>query len=203
MASSPTQPPSLHHSWSPIVIAIVGTMGTLFLVFSYFNILKRCSFRESSRNGQRRRLRGTILDGNNDHSLQFQSRGLDSFAVQMIPATQFKKKKESDKVINQCDESTECAICLGEYEDDEWVKTIPNCSHVFHVSCIDTWFQTHSSCPLCRSDIFDLEVSVSECRSRGNNLIGEAVDEERLVFYQTLRSHILQNSNFASLDHNL
>ncbi|CAH1429596.1 unnamed protein product [Lactuca virosa] len=150
-------------------------------------------------NAQRRRLRDTNLDGN-DPSLQFQSRGLDSFAVQMIPVTQFKKKIESDKV-NHCDESTECSICLGEYEDDDWVKTIPNCSHVFHVSCIDTWFQTHSNCPLCRSDIFDLEVSVSTCGSRGN-LIREEVDEERSVFYQTLRSHILQNSNFARLDQN-
>ncbi|CAH1438980.1 unnamed protein product [Lactuca virosa] len=156
MASSPVEPPSLQHTpWSPLVIAMVGTMGTLFLVFSYFNILRRCSFHVYSGNAQRRRLRDTNLDGN-DPSLQFQSRGLDSFAVQMIPVTQFKKKIESDKV-NHCDESTECSICLGEYEDDDWVKTIPNCSHVFHVSCIDTWFQTHSNCPLCRSDIFDLE----------------------------------------------
>ncbi|KAL7585648.1 RING-H2 finger protein ATL1 [Lactuca sativa] len=200
MASSPVEPPCLQHTpWSPLVIAMVGTMGTLFLVFSYFNILRRCSFHVYSGNAQRRRLRDTNLDGN-DPSLQFQSRGLDSFAVQMIPVTQFKKKIESDKV-NHCDESTECSICLGEYEDDEWVKTIPNCSHVFHVSCIDTWFQTHSNCPLCRSDVFDLEVSVSTCGSRGN-LIREEVDEERSVFYQTLRSHILQNSNFARLDQN-
>ncbi|KAI3507798.1 hypothetical protein L2E82_20615 [Cichorium intybus] len=198
MALSPVEPPSLQHTtWSPIVIAMVGTMGTLFLIFSYFNILRRCSFHASSGNGQRRRLHDTNLDGN-DPSLEFQSRGLDSFTVQMMPITQLKKKRESDKA-NQCDESTECPICLGEYEDDEWVKTIPNCSHMFHISCIDTWFQTHSSCPLCRSDVFDLEVLVSTCGSR-ENLIREEVDAERSVFYQTLRSHILQNSNLARLE---
>ncbi|KAI3678384.1 hypothetical protein L6452_37674 [Arctium lappa] len=199
-ASSPAQSPSFQpSSWSPMVIAIVGTMGTLFLVFSYFNILRRCSFHNVffSGNGQRRRLRDTIPDGN-DPSLQFQSRGLDSLTVQMIPVTKFEKKsKSADKV---GDQNTECAICLGEYEEDEWVKTIPNCCHVFHVSCIDTWFQTHSSCPLCRSDVFDLEVSVSTCGGVGGNLIREDVDEERSAFYQALRSHILQNSNMARLE---
>ncbi|XP_024980919.1 RING-H2 finger protein ATL1-like [Cynara cardunculus var. scolymus] len=199
-ASSPAQSPSFQpSSWSPIVIAIIGTMGTLFLVFSYFNILRRCTLHNVffSANGQRRRLHDTIPDGN-DPSLQFQSRGLDSLTLQMMPVTQFEKKsKSADKVVDQ---NTECAICLGEYEEDEWVKTIPNCCHVFHVACIDTWFQTHSSCPLCRSDVFDLEVSVSTCGSLGGNLIREDVDEERSAFYQALRSHILQNSNMARLE---
>lgn len=196
MGLSPVESPGIQPSkWSPIVIAMVGTMGTLFLIFSYFNILSRCSFRSIifSRNEQRRRLGDINTDGN-DPSLHFQSRGLDSFTMQMIPVTKFMKISESDKE-NKGDQSIECAICLGEYEDDEWVKTIPNCFHVFHVSCIDTWFQTHSSCPLCRSDVFDHDVSVSTCESLGGNLIREDVDEERSAFYQGLRSHILQNSN--------
>ncbi|KAF5809778.1 putative transcription factor C2H2 family [Helianthus annuus] len=195
MAPSPVGSPNPQPShWSPLVLAIVGTMGTLFLVFSYFNILRHCSFRSilPTRNRQRRLLRDTDV---NDPSLHFQSRGLDSFIVKMIPVTQFIRKSESDK-----GKSTECAICLGEYEDDEWVKTIPTCSHVFHVSCIDTWFQSHSSCPLCRSDVVDLEVSVSICESLGENHVREDVVEERSVFYQAIRSHILQNANFSRLE---
>nr|XP_043638238.1 RING-H2 finger protein ATL16-like [Erigeron canadensis] len=205
MALSPVPSPGLKPSkWSPIVIAMVGTMGTLFLIFSYFNVLRRCSFRSllSSRNDQRRRLSDANREGN-DSSLHFQSRGIDSFTVQMIPVTPFKKTSEAGKVNNnQGDDhqSSECAICLGEYEDDEWVKTIPSCNHIFHVSCIDTWFQTHSNCPLCRSDVFDhLDVSVSTCDSLGRNLIREDVDEDRSAFYQSLRSHILQNSNLSRL----
>lgn len=197
MALSPAGSPSLQSSkWSPIVLAMVGTMGTLFLIFSYFNILRRCSFRSflMSRDAQRRLLRDANTDGN-DPSLHFQSRGLDSFSIQMMPVTQFNKKSESDKE-KQGDKSSECAICLGEYEDDEWVKTIPNCFHVFHESCIDTWFQTHSSCPLCRLDVLDLDVSFSTCESH----VRDDGVEERSVFYQALRSHILQNSNFARLE---
>nr|GEV64027.1 RING-H2 finger protein ATL1-like [Tanacetum cinerariifolium] len=189
---SPAGSPGLPSSkWSPIVIAMVGTMGTLFLVFSYFNVLRRCTFRSilSSENGQRMRLSDRNLDGN-DPSLQYHSRGLDTLTVKMIPVTQFKKKSESYKVSqSDQDEGTECAICLGEYEDDEWVKSIPNCFHVFHESCINTWFETHSSCPLCRSHLSG--------QSFEQNLIREDVDEERSVFYQSLHSHILQNSNLA------
>ncbi|KAI3732837.1 hypothetical protein L1987_64046 [Smallanthus sonchifolius] len=199
MASSPVGSPSTQPSnWSPMVMAMVGTMGTLFLIFGYFNILRRCSFRSSlfTRNGQRSLLRDTNTDGN-DLSLQFQSRGLDSFTVQMIPVTQFKRKSELDKE-NQGDKSTECTICLGEYEDDEWVKTLPICLHVFHVSCIDTWFQTHSSCPLCRSDVLELKGLDSTCESPHNR--EDVVEERSIIIYQALRSHILQNSNFARLE---
>ncbi|KAK9053739.1 hypothetical protein SSX86_024813 [Deinandra increscens subsp. villosa] len=193
---SPSPQPS---KWSPIVIAMVVTMGTLFLLFSYFNILRRCSLRSilSTGNGRRPLLRDTNADGNIP-SLRFQSHGLDSLVVQMIPVTQFNRKSETGKE-NRGDKSTECAICLGEYEDDEWVKTIPNCFHVFHVSCIDTWFETHSSCPLCRSDVLELELSVSTCECLGGDHITEDV-EERSVFYQAFRSHIMQNSNFAMLE---
>ncbi|KAD4584938.1 hypothetical protein R6Q59_036282 [Mikania micrantha] len=208
MALSPVGSPGSQPSrWSPLVMALVGTMGTLFLVFSYFNILRRCSFRSilSTENARRRLLRDANTDGNDPSlQLQLQSRGLDSFTAQMIPVTQFNRKSESDKGNEGDKTSTECAICLGEYEDDEWVKTIPNCFHVFHVSCIDTWFESHSSCPLCRSDVLDLEVSVSTCDQSpvGNHIINirEGVVEETSVFYQALRSHILQNSSFARLE---
>ncbi|KAI3806371.1 hypothetical protein L1987_22272 [Smallanthus sonchifolius] len=38
--------------------------------------------------------------------------------MQTIPVTQFQKESESDKA-NQGNLSTECPICLCEYEDDE------------------------------------------------------------------------------------
>ncbi|KAG8071901.1 hypothetical protein GUJ93_ZPchr0006g43148 [Zizania palustris] len=44
----------------------------------------------------------------------------------------------------------ECAICLAEFEDDQDVRALPQCGHVFHASCVDTWLRDHSSCPSCR-----------------------------------------------------
>ncbi|XP_054781734.1 RING-H2 finger protein ATL2-like [Prosopis cineraria] len=45
----------------------------------------------------------------------------------------------------------DCAICLSELQEGDEVRTLPNCSHSFHSHCIDTWFRSHSICPVCRS----------------------------------------------------
>ncbi|XP_074574628.1 E3 ubiquitin-protein ligase ATL6-like [Curcuma longa] len=47
----------------------------------------------------------------------------------------------------------ECAVCLMEFEDDEDLRMLPGCCHVFHPDCIDAWFAAHVTCPVCRSDL--------------------------------------------------
>ncbi|XP_074577885.1 RING-H2 finger protein ATL40-like [Curcuma longa] len=49
-----------------------------------------------------------------------------------------------------CEVAAECAVCLGVMEEGERARTLPNCGHVFHLGCIDTWLGVHSTCPLCR-----------------------------------------------------
>lgn len=44
----------------------------------------------------------------------------------------------------------ECAICLTEFAAGDELRLLPQCGHGFHVSCIDTWLGSHSSCPSCR-----------------------------------------------------
>eukprot|EP00897_Mesotaenium_endlicherianum_P008743 jgi/Mesen1/7898/ME000420S07058 len=51
-----------------------------------------------------------------------------------------------------------CAVCLGEYEEGEQLRKLPVCQHSFHVPCIDTWLQTHSTCPLCRTSLRNLKL---------------------------------------------
>ncbi|CAH8338194.1 unnamed protein product [Eruca vesicaria subsp. sativa] len=57
--------------------------------------------------------------------------------------------------------ATECAICLGEFADGEKVRVLPPCNHSFHMSCIDTWLVSHSSCPNCRHSLIELHVAGS------------------------------------------
>lgn len=33
------------------------------------------------------------------------------------------------------------------------MRILPKCRHEFHAECIDMWFSSHSTCPLCRSTI--------------------------------------------------
>ncbi|CAA7033362.1 unnamed protein product [Microthlaspi erraticum] len=55
--------------------------------------------------------------------------------------------------------ATECAICLGEFAEGERVRVLPACNHSFHMSCIDTWLVSHSSCPNCRHSLIDIHVA--------------------------------------------
>ncbi|KAJ4775883.1 RING-H2 finger protein ATL2 [Rhynchospora pubera] len=47
----------------------------------------------------------------------------------------------------------ECAVCLAEFKDGDKARVLPRCQHHFHVDCIDTWFQSHANCPLCRNPV--------------------------------------------------
>ncbi|MFS7959545.1 putative transcription factor C2H2 family [Helianthus anomalus] len=55
----------------------------------------------------------------------------------------------------------ECVVCLNEYEDEETLRLIPKCDHVFHPECIDAWFENHVTCPVCRANLVPGDDSVS------------------------------------------
>ncbi|KAF8036147.1 hypothetical protein BT93_C1985 [Corymbia citriodora subsp. variegata] len=61
-----------------------------------------------------------------------------------------------------------CAVCLSQLSEDDEVRELRNCCHVFHRECIDRWVDhdghqdhdhdhdhddNHKSCPLCRAPL--------------------------------------------------
>ena len=48
-----------------------------------------------------------------------------------------------------------CAICQDTIAVGDRIRRLNVCTHTFHLSCIDTWFQRHVECPVCRHDIRD------------------------------------------------
>jgi hypothetical protein len=50
-------------------------------------------------------------------------------------------------------EENTCAICQDVITEGSQVRTLNSCEHSFHIGCIDTWFQSHVNCPVCRHDI--------------------------------------------------
>jgi len=51
-------------------------------------------------------------------------------------------------------ETTECGICLCEYENNDEIIKLP-CSgkHQFHATCIKQWLSVNRICPLCRARV--------------------------------------------------
>nr|AAW33880.1 RING-H2 subgroup RHE protein [Populus tremula x Populus alba] len=73
------------------------------------------------------------------------TRGLEETVKNSLPVFVYPRKTHQDSI--------ECAVCLSEFEENERGRVLPKCNHSFHTECIDMWFHSHSTCPLCRSPV--------------------------------------------------
>ncbi|KAI3803298.1 hypothetical protein L1987_31448 [Smallanthus sonchifolius] len=90
-----------------------------------------------------KRRRQAPEDTDNDCEQQ----GLDDSVLKTIQVVQFDPERFK--------EGLECAICLSEVKEGEKTRVLPACDHGFHMECIDMWFHSHSTCPVCRKLIVD------------------------------------------------
>lgn len=77
--------------------------------------------------------------------------GLDSSVVKSLPSFVYTSQSSSND--EEQPPLRECVVCLSEFEENETCRLLPNCNHSFHIKCIDIWFRSHSTCPLCRSPV--------------------------------------------------
>ncbi|KAL6978370.1 RING-type E3 ubiquitin transferase [Sarracenia purpurea var. burkii] len=70
----------------------------------------------------------------------------------------------------------ECAVCLSEFRDNDLIRLLPKCNHLFHIVCIDMWFYSHTSCPLCRIPVKPLQFPVKTVESAAVTGIGSGSD---------------------------
>ncbi|CAI9771259.1 unnamed protein product [Fraxinus pennsylvanica] len=148
---------SLHHSHTsfPIVaVATIGIFATAFLLVSYYIFVIKCCLNWHRIDllaqfslSRRRRVEDPLMV----YLPAAEKRGLDEAAIRSIPTFQYKKGTDKQELAEKG--SCECAVCLNEFQEDEKLRGIPNCGHVFHVDCIDVWLQNNANCPLCRTSI--------------------------------------------------
>ncbi|KAI9120562.1 hypothetical protein K1719_007595 [Acacia pycnantha] len=72
--------------------------------------------------------------------------GLGSSVIASIPKLCYKQTDQFND-----GEAVECSVCLAIIVEDAAVRVLPNCKHVFHVDCVDTWFASNTTCPICRT----------------------------------------------------
>ncbi|XP_043696245.1 RING-H2 finger protein ATL52-like [Telopea speciosissima] len=139
-------------NFSPLVIAIIGILASVFLLVSYYTLIsKYCGRNTDSMRRRENQDPSDEFDENRDtlsntEPWHISTRGLDESLIKSITLCKYKK---GDGLV----EGTDCSVCLSEFQENESLRLLPKCSHAFHPTCIDTWLKAHSNCPLCRANI--------------------------------------------------
>ncbi|GKV10209.1 hypothetical protein SLEP1_g21609 [Rubroshorea leprosula] len=151
---------------TPLMISMAGMVATtLAIVAYYFFLLRYCVRRQA--------------DANDNRSLPIQSpqlpAGVEEKILKTIPIKTFSKEKAGGPFYS---DQSECVVCLGELEEGDAIRLLPNCRHmhIFHLSCIDNWFFAHTSCPVCRSPVapeLDSTASTASAPPSGDDLDGQ------------------------------
>lgn len=81
--------------------------------------------------------------------------GLQSFLDQPVIVRPTSEQIDSHTALSRSyqQQDDNCAICQDPIEMGQMMRIISHCTHRFHQECVDTWFQSHVTCPTCRHDI--------------------------------------------------
>ncbi|KAI9106358.1 hypothetical protein K1719_021886 [Acacia pycnantha] len=154
-----------------IVLLVLSIMFTIILVLLAYTKFCRISSFEL--------MNSSIHPQNLTRSEQFNFCGIDKQVIQALPVFEFSLLKGSKEGLG-------CVVCLSKFENGETLRLLPKCKHAFHMNCIDTWLEGHSTCPLCRcridlEDIKNLTSSISSRFLRAPSNLTEEPDLEIFV----------------------
>lgn len=185
-SSSP--PSSSGSKINPAVLVIIVILAVIFFISGLLHLLVRFLIKHrSSSNSQSNRY--PEISGSNAFQRQLQQlfhlhdSGLDQSFIDALPVFIYKEMG--------LEEPFDCAVCLCEFSENDKLRLLPLCGHAFHITCIDTWLLSNSTCPLCRSTLlidspfFDFEDSAEEYEfsvNTGNEVVSsnlKPADDER------------------------
>ncbi|KAK7269303.1 hypothetical protein RIF29_22026 [Crotalaria pallida] len=132
--------PYNYNKFSPsLAIIIVILVAALFLMGFFSIYVRHCADSPSN----------SIRNIGNAARSRRGPRGLDPSVIETFPTLEY----SAVKIHKIGKGALECAVCLNEFEDDETLRLIPKCDHVFHPECIDEWLSSHTTCPVCRANL--------------------------------------------------
>lgn len=140
--------------FKPGITITVGVLTTIFsITFLLLLYVKHCK-------------RGNYVSSSRGHLPSRNHSGINRKVIESLPMFRFSSLRGQK-------DGLECAVCLNKFEADEVLRLLPKCKHAFHVECVDTWLDAHSTCPLCRyrvdpEDVL-LVVDFHDSRSLFNN----------------------------------
>ncbi|MCO5572225.1 hypothetical protein L7F22_025977 [Adiantum nelumboides] len=125
--------------------------------------------------------------------------GLRKDAIALLPTFIYRVTSISDEATGNSLENTgflHCAICLTEFQHNEQGRMLPACKHSFHMDCIDMWFYSHSTCPLCRAAVTPAVAMSAGTSSHTHEQQEPGADKEAAT------GHEIQNSINPPSPHN-
>ncbi|CAA0809679.1 Putative RING-H2 finger protein ATL49 [Striga hermonthica] len=171
----------LNNRVSPSMLLIIIILAVIFFISGVLHLLVRFLLRPPP---PLRRDRSsdpvTALEGQLQQLFHLHDGGVDQSFIDSLPIFPY------NSIIGVKD-PFDCAVCLSEFDPDHNLRLLPKCSHAFHVTCIDTWLLSHSTCPLCRSSLLPDFPSAAAARS---------------PFLLLLESRAHSSRDFLPSDHN-
>ncbi|GMI84456.1 Arabidopsis toxicos en levadura 6 [Hibiscus trionum] len=163
----PNDPNPPYARLSPSLAVILGVLiAALFLIGLFSIYIRNCSDNTSGSSvnpavgGAGRSRRG--------------SRGLEASVIETFPTMVYSEVK----VHKIGKGALECAVCLNEFEDDDTLRLMPKCDHVFHTECIDAWLASHTTCPVCRANLAPQPGEPAVSQPAESNTTGTELDLE-------------------------
>ncbi|KAF3501112.1 hypothetical protein F2Q69_00045494 [Brassica cretica] len=159
---SPLQRHNVTSSFMPGIAVVIAVLTAVFsLTFLILLYVKHCKRRNGYVNDTQRfaTLRYYGGGGYGGGGVGRKNSGIDRSVIESLPVFRF-------GALSGHKEGLECAVCLARFEPTEVLRLLPKCKHAFHVECVDTWLDAHSTCPLCRYRVDPEDILlISDCNS--------------------------------------
>ncbi|CAA6654344.1 unnamed protein product [Spirodela intermedia] len=131
------------------MLSAIVVLFTIVLLILCLHVYARWCLLRRARRRRRDRRRLVFAAASQDGAAGPVVRGLDREVVKSLPVFTY----TAAKCPAEPEESMECAVCLSEFQENEMGRVMPLCKHRFHIECIDMWFHSHATCPLCRAAV--------------------------------------------------
>ncbi|KAK4758344.1 hypothetical protein SAY87_019645 [Trapa incisa] len=150
-AEPPDIPPQLPYDqkFNPTTAIIMVVLVSAFFLMGFVSVYVRKCGDGRHRGRPWDPSEGTFLFRRRSHRGADRGDGIDASVIESFPTFEYSTVKglKIDKA------ALECAVCLNEFEDDDVLRLLPRCNHVFHPDCIDAWLSSHVTCPVCRANL--------------------------------------------------
>lgn len=134
--SPPPYPPPA--PFKPSVVVVIAILTSFFsITFLLLLYAKHCKRTVTNRHDDRPTPPSTAATKNS---------GVRRAVIDSLPVFRFGSLRGTK-------DGLDCAVCLSRFEPSEVLRLLPKCKHAFHVECVDTWLDAHSTCPLCRCHV--------------------------------------------------